>query len=237
MLLFPLTIFGQEVKEVVHEKNNSGESEDYYVLKSDPNIKHGRYRVYGYKKALLVNGYYKNGEKDSLWTTYYWGGKVMETKGSYSHGKLIGTWDYYTYDGKLDQQYNYDSSKVVFARVKEEDANKKVRVISGADTVVEKLDRVPIYIGGSVMGTKAFSEIRYPAQAKDNGIQGTVMVSFFIDTNGKASHHHVQKGIGGGCDEEALKAVKRIPDNWVPAVVGGKAVTVEWEVPVMFRIN
>ncbi len=56
----------------------------------------------------------------------------------------------------------------------------------------------------------------YPAQAKYNNIQGNVLVSFIINEEGKTQNVMVVKGIGNGCDEEAVKFVIAMP-LWIPA--------------------
>jgi hypothetical protein len=47
----------------------------------------------------------------------------------------------------------------------------------------------------------------------------------------------VKNGIGSGCDEEALKVVKKLPERWLPGIYKGHAVTVQYFIPVFFKIN
>jgi TonB family protein len=82
-----------------------------------------------------------------------------------------------------------------------------------------------------------YSGLRYPAKAREDNIQGKVIIAFIIDENGKVSNFSVKKGIGGGCDEEALKAIKNIDGDWLPALLNGKAVAVECQVPVSFTLS
>jgi TonB family protein len=79
--------------------------------------------------------------------------------------------------------------------------------------------------------------IVYPEQAKENGISGKVYITFTIDSNGKTSNHRVTKGIGSGCDEEALRVVKEIPDNWIPGLMGGQSVNIEYILPISFALR
>jgi protein TonB len=78
--------------------------------------------------------------------------------------------------------------------------------------------------------------IRYPAAAVESSVQGTVYVSFIVETNGALSHINVVKGIGSGCDEEAVRAVSEMP-QWKPAKQGGKAVRLMMNLPVQFRLD
>ncbi|MDO9255156.1 MAG: energy transducer TonB, partial [Bacteroidales bacterium] len=73
-------------------------------------------------------------------------------------------------------------------------------------TIVEEM---PYYPGGESERNKFLAtNIVYPRQASENGIQGTVYVSFVVDSKGNLTDVKVLRGIGGGCDEEALRVVK-----------------------------
>ena len=63
-----------------------------------------------------------------------------------------------------------------------------------------------------------------------------LMIGFVVDKQGKASAHRVLRSIGGGCDQEALRVAKTIPDEWIPAQIGGKDVAVEYELTLTFRL-
>jgi len=64
------------------------------------------------------------------------------------------------------------------------------------------------------------SELKYPKQAQKLGVEGRVFVQFIIETDGSLSDLHVVKGIGGGCDAEALRVLKNSP-KWIPGKVNG----------------
>jgi len=100
--------------------------------------------------------------------------------------------------------------------------------------VVEKM---PEYPGGDkeMYGYLA-SNIKYPAEAKKKGIQGRVYVTFVIEQDGRVSDVRILRGIGGGCDEEALRVVKAMP-KWSPGVQRGKPVRVQYNLPVSFKLT
>lgn len=77
--------------------------------------------------------------------------------------------------------------------------------------------------------------IRYPEQALKGFIQGVVVVTFIIETDGSLSNVDVSKRIGGGCDEEAIRVTKEMP-RWDPGKRNGRAVRVMVRMPVVFRI-
>mgnify|MGYP001414799200 CR=1 FL=1 len=237
-----LTIFlskillGQETKKVTENHDNPKYKEVFYVLKSDKNIRHGNYQKLGYKGAILVNGYYKNGLKDSIWTEYSWGGQVKLSEGKYYQDQKTEVWEFFNFKGKTEQKYNFSSNEIVY--YENEDKEKEHKVIYGSDTIKTKLERPPLYIGGSsLIYESIIKNIRYPEQARENGTSGRVLVAFTIDQNGKTSSHRVIKSAGADFDSEALRVVNLIPDNWVPALLNGKKVVVEFVLPVNFQMH
>jgi protein TonB len=98
-------------------------------------------------------------------------------------------------------------------------------------------EQMPEFIGGD-NALMAFLQknIKYPAKALKNNIQGVVMINFVVHTDGSIRKANVTKGIGGGCDEEALRVIKKMP-KWKPGMQAGKAVPVYFDVPVNFKID
>ena len=78
--------------------------------------------------------------------------------------------------------------------------------------------------------------IKYPTIAKENNIQGRVYVTFVVDKDGKVKDAKVLRGIGGGCDEEALRVVKNMPE-WKPGRQNGRSVLVQYNLPVVFNLK
>jgi protein TonB len=77
----------------------------------------------------------------------------------------------------------------------------------------------------------------YPEFAKEVNHQGTVYVTFIVDTIGNLSDVKVVKGIGAGCDEEAIRLVKAMP-NWIPATdIKGKRIRVQSNLAVRFKYD
>jgi periplasmic protein TonB len=78
--------------------------------------------------------------------------------------------------------------------------------------------------------------LRYPEMAKEQNIQGKVYINFVVDEEGKIINATVVKGIGYGCDEEALRVVKLIPKG-TPGYMGGKAVKVSFVQAISFKLQ
>lgn len=101
-------------------------------------------------------------------------------------------------------------------------------------TVVEEM---PTFPGGDESRVKFLTEnIHYPQMAKESGIQGTVFVTFVIDEKGRVADVKVLRGIGGGCDEEAIRVVKMMPP-WNAGKQSGKPVRVQFNMPIKFTLN
>jgi protein TonB len=101
-------------------------------------------------------------------------------------------------------------------------------------TVVEQPAEFP---GGMAAMMKFISQnMKYPSQARRMGTEGSVFVEFVVDQQGKISDAHVIKGIGAGCDEEAVRVVNKMP-NWKPGKQNGKAVRVRFVLPVKFVLG
>lgn len=110
----------------------------------------------------------------------------------------------------------------------------------------EELPEDYIPYGASVMpefvgGEKALFQylgdhIRYPQIAREAGISGKVYLTFVVDTNGVISNIEVLKGIGGGCDEEAVRVLRNMPP-WNPGKNNGQPVRVHFNLPVNFTLK
>lgn len=100
-------------------------------------------------------------------------------------------------------------------------------------TVVEKQPEFP---GGYAALQKFLLEnLQYPRQAIEIGISGTVYISFIVWKDGSIRNTNLERGIGGGCDEEALRIVELMP-NWKPGVQLMTPVNVQMILPVSFKL-
>lgn len=101
-------------------------------------------------------------------------------------------------------------------------------------TVVESMPGFP---GGEVAMKRYLAEnIQYPQMARESGIQGRVFVTFVVEKDGNVTDVKVLRGIGGGCDEEAIRVIKNMP-KWQAGKQRGKPVRVQFNMPIMFKLN
>lgn len=101
-------------------------------------------------------------------------------------------------------------------------------------TVVESMPEFPG--GAGKMLEFIGKNVKYPPMARESGIQGRVFVNFVVEPDGSVSNVKVLRGIGGGCDEEAIRVVESMP-KWTPGRQRGKAVRVSFNLPVRFTLQ
>ncbi len=99
------------------------------------------------------------------------------------------------------------------------------------------VEPVPEYPGGDKARAIFLREnLIYPKEAKEGGIEGIVYVQFVIEKDGSIVDVEVLKGIGGGCDEEAVRVIKMMP-KWKPGKQGGKEVRTRFTIPLKFSLK
>ena len=81
-----------------------------------------------------------------------------------------------------------------------------------------------------------YKNIKYPKKARERGIQGTVIISFIVEKDGKLSNYKIKRDIGGDCGKAALDVVKTMP-RWIPGRQRGVNVNVRMNLPVKFRLG
>ena len=104
----------------------------------------------------------------------------------------------------------------------------------GGSVIVEVM---PTPVGGKKKINEYFSKsLHYPREAQLRIITGKVVVTFIVGNKGEIENALVLRGIGGGCDEEALRVIKEMP-AWNPALQGGKPVKVKYTPPINFALK
>ncbi len=81
-----------------------------------------------------------------------------------------------------------------------------------------------------------YSQIKYPPIARENGIEGTVVIQFTIEKDGSITDINIAKGLGGGCSAEAARVVKGMPD-WIPGKQQNKEVRVRYNLPIRYKLH
>jgi len=99
------------------------------------------------------------------------------------------------------------------------------------------IEKFPEFEGGMAAWSKFIQRnLRYPAQAQEDGTQGKVFVSFVVEKDGSVSNVAVIRGIGSGCDEEAVRVIKKSP-RWKPGMQHNNPVRVRYNIPLSFILS
>lgn len=103
--------------------------------------------------------------------------------------------------------------------------------------VLMLVEVMPEFPGGMTALSEFVSrELRYPKEARKKGVEGRVVVTFVVEKDGTISNARVLRGIGSGCDEEAVRVVQQMP-TWKPGQQGGKPVRVQFNLPIRFKLE
>ncbi|MBR6048778.1 MAG: energy transducer TonB [Bacteroidales bacterium] len=104
-------------------------------------------------------------------------------------------------------------------------------------TIFQVVENDPEFPGGVEAMYKYLAQnIKYPQLARENNITGRVYVTFVVERDGSVSGVRVLRDIGGGCGAEAVRVVKSMP-KWTPGKQRGKAVRVQYNLPVNFSLH
>ncbi|GGN10447.1 hypothetical protein GCM10010967_52890 [Dyadobacter beijingensis] len=119
---------------------------------------------------------------------------------------------------------------------KENGSEKSEAPSTGGGPVFTIVEQQPEYPGGNeAMYHFLARNIKYPSSASRADVSGKVFVNFVVTTDGDIQDVKVLKGIGFGCDEEAVRVISDFP-KWTPGRQNGKAVNVKYTVPIMFQL-
>ena len=112
-------------------------------------------------------------------------------------------------------------------------------VKNGDEFVLDSLDQTPVYIDGAMKFlTRLYGSMRYPPEARDKSIQGTVILEVELNEFGSVTQTKIVQGIGGGCEDSALNALNGLqPLLFEPAIKDGNAVAVRFQIPVKFSLE
>ncbi|PWK80398.1 protein TonB [Mucilaginibacter oryzae] len=123
-------------------------------------------------------------------------------------------------------------------RIDEPVGNSDVKQVVEADPnqIFTSVEQVPEFAGGlEKFGQYLGKNIRYPAVARENNVQGRVICTFVVEKDGSLTDIKVVRGIGSGCDEEAVRVLKNSP-KWKPGIQNGRPVRVQYSVPISFTL-
>jgi TonB family protein len=166
--------------------------------------------------------------KQGTGEVYYTSNNVLIRKGEYENGAKHGEWIDYFMNSTVWSKEVFKHGKFL------EGISYKENGESFAYTIQE----VQPEPSGGMQGFMKYlmSSMKYPKAARKKGIQGKVFVSFVVDKDGSIIDVEILKGIGGGCDEEAMRVIQECP-KWTPAMQRGQPVKVRMSIPLIFKLG
>jgi TonB family protein len=112
------------------------------------------------------------------------------------------------------------------------------QTLKEADKPYTFVEQMPQFKGGEAEMLKFLgTNVKYPKEAIENGVEGLVVVSFVVETNGSINEVQTVKSLGHGTDEEALRVVKMMSGQWTPGFQKGEAVRVRYTLPLRFAMK
>lgn len=130
---------------------------------------------------------------------------------------------------KKEATSSIDTSATTMAPITSEEEQKIYDVTS--------IDSPATYPGGISEFYKFIgNNLKYPDTAIKNNVQGSVLVSFIIEQDGTLADTKVEKKLGSGTDEEAIRVLK-LSKKWNPGLIDGKPVRVKYNIPVKFSLS
>lgn len=136
---------------------------------------------------------------------------------------------------EIAQSYVLTEEKL-YQVLNSEDSDLIYRIDNNGDTLVV-VEQMPEFPGGQrKMLEFLYGNIVYPPIARENGIDGMVVVSFIVMEDGSLSDIEIKRDIGGGCGQEAVRVIRSMP-KWLPGMQKGEAVRVRYNLPVRFKLQ
>jgi periplasmic protein TonB len=140
-------------------------------------------------------------------------------------------------DVEIDEEFTIDVEATVYTEIQEFTPIIVVEEEIEEDVIFTVVEDQPSFPGGEEARIRFLQEnLRYPQMAREAGIQGTVFVTFVVERDGSVTDVRVLRGIGGGCDEEAVRVVRNMP-RWQPGRQRGQPVRVQFNMPIRFVLN
>jgi len=146
---------------------------------------------------------------------------------NYKNGILDGKQLFFNVDGAISKIGVFENGKLTHGSVPE---------VPKSD-VASFVESMPQFPGGSsALLDFISSNLTYPVLARQHNITGKVVVRFVVTDTGSIGEVEVLRGIGGGCDEEAVRVVISMP-NWIPGTQNGDPVNVNYVLPISFKLQ
>lgn len=226
-----------------YASNDQLEMEGTFIGDGSRRTKVGKFAFFYENGQVKQEGEYKNGRKSGLWKEYYDNGQLSDEEFHleektlfYQHWDPSGNPLLTNGTGKYIQKTAADHEQHIEIRDSILIAAFTIDEISGDSIYLVVEEGAEYKAGLEVLYKGIGEELTYPKKARKMGIEGKVFVEFIVDKTGSVRDVKIVKGIGGGCDEEAIN-VLLTKNNWKPGMVKGKPVLQKMVLPIAFKLT
>jgi TonB family protein len=165
--------------------------------------------------------------------------QTKKVKNDYESGRIkkgykVGVWEYKGTEGDTELTIDYDQGTILYLQP---DTSEYVIQVDSL-WVSQRLTRHPRYAGSYAEFYQIISaNMQYPEEARDKGIQGTVLLEFVVNPQGQVSHYQVIFDEEKYFTDEIIETFQRVPNLWIEAIHEGKTVPAKFIFPFHFRIS
>jgi periplasmic protein TonB len=211
IILFFLALtpaLGQKPRKMVVETTRPPIRETFYVLEDK-------------KHAPVKHGPYARDYGDRL-----------KEYGQYENGRRAGIWEVKAL-GEVIQRIDFSIDSILLT-----EPMKNIEILSTDSIQKNATVRAPLFLGGSPKFQYYLEKIlRYPKDALRGGIEGIVWIRATVTKDGRLIDESIDTGIGGGAEEEALRLIQTLPDDWIPMKIDGLPVDVQIRIWIRFILG
>ena len=192
-----------------------------------PELYEGYFKYYNEKGILIKEGEFRKNIEEGEWKLYYDNGRFMRVE-NYLHGNLEGNLKSYYPNTKLRREEEYKNGKLLKGNC---------YTAKGKDTAFYSAYQTPEFTGGLIALKKyLLDNMKYPKDALEKGIEGSVFIKFTVTTNGTIENAFIQKTVYPSLDTEALRLVKNMP-KWQPGKKNDTPQKVVFNIPIPFKLS
>ena len=158
-------------------------------------------------------------------------GTVTDMNGEFSIDVKKGDAVIASYVGYVSDATVVKASQSNYVFVLEKDGSNETR------KPFDVVEQMPQFPGGTTAMMEYLSKnVRYPEEAHKNGIQGRVIITFVVESDGSITEAHIVRSVNPLLDAEALRVVNAMP-NWTPGMQNGEPVRVKYTLPITFKLQ
>ena len=158
-------------------------------------------------------------------------GTVTDMNGEFSIDVKKGDAVIASYVGYVSDATVVKDSQSNYVFVLEKDGSNETR------KPFDVVEQMPQFPGGTTAMMEYLSKnVRYPEEAHKNGIQGRVIITFVVESDGSITEAHIVRSVNPLLDAEALRVVNAMP-NWTPGMQNGEPVRVKYTLPITFKLQ